>query len=615
MLRGRIRWLAGAAVLIGCTWVAMALPHAAQSPAQSAVQPSGPGSSKAESSKPDSSKSGAAKAGGDKASADKAGTDKADKASAKGAKAATATATKVDPRVARLKEAVAADIKSQAMFDLGQQMTDMVFSFGELGFQEYETSKYLTGILEQNGFSVERGIAGIPTAWIAKYGSGKPVIALGSDVDCIPKASQKPGVAYHDPIIEGAPGHGEGHNSGTPLNIVAAIAVKRVMERDKIPGTILVWPGIAEEQLGAKAYYVRAGVFKDVDAVLYNHIGSNLTTRWGDGTQNGLVSVQYSFEGESAHAAGAPWRGRSALDAVELMDVGWNFRREHLRLQQRSHYVITDGGDQPNVVPRTAAVWYYFRETNSEKSKSLWAIGDKMAEGAALMTNTKWTSKVLGSAWPGHMSRPLTETLYTNIKAVGLPKWTEADETLAKATQHELKVPEIGLAKEIPELKGTEEIPDDEKRGGGSDDIGDISWNVPTSVFNFPGNFEAGPGHNWANAIAMATPIAHKAVNVGAQVQAMTVIDLLLRPELIQQAWDYFKNVQTKTRKYEPLMRPEDQPALFLNKLTMEKYRPEMRKYYFDPSKYKTYLEQLGIKYPTVRAAPPTPTPSQSSRP
>jgi aminobenzoyl-glutamate utilization protein B len=522
-----------------------------------------------------------------------------------------APTTKVDPRVAKLKEAVATDIKSQAMFDLGQQMTDMVFSFGELGFQEFETSKYLTGILEQNGFAVERGVAGVPTAWVAKYGSGKPVIALGSDLDCIPQASQKPGVAYHDPIIEGAPGHGEGHNSGTPLNIIAAIAVKRVMEREKLAGTIMVWPGVAEELLGTKAFYVRAGMFKDVDAVLYNHIGANLTTRWGDGGQNGLVSVQYSFEGETAHAAGAPWRGRSALDAVELMDVGWNFRREHLRLQQRSHYVITDGGDQPNVVPRTAAVWYYFRETTFEGIKNLWDIGNKMADGAALMTDTKWTSKVLGSAWPAHTNRTLSETLYTNIKTVGLPKWSDADETLAKATQHELKVPEIGLAKEIPELKGNAEIPDEEKRGGGSDDIGDISWNVPTSVLNFPGNFQAGPGHNWANAIAMATPIAHKGVNVGAQVQAMTTIDLLLRPELLQQAWDYFRNVQTKTRKYQPLMRPDDQPATYLNAKTMEKYRPEMRKYYFDPTKYKTYLEQLGIKYPTVRAGSTTPTASK----
>jgi aminobenzoyl-glutamate utilization protein B len=524
--------------------------------------------------------------------------------------AAPAAPAAVDPRLARLKEALAADVKSQAMFDLGQQMNDMVFSFGELGFQEFETQKYLTGILKANGFSIETGIAGIPSAWVAKWGSGKPVIALGSDVDCIPQASQKPGVAYHDPMIPGAPGHGEGHNSGTPLNIVAAIAVKKLMEKEKIPGTLVIWPGIAEEQLGTKAYYVRAGLFKDVDVVLYNHVGSSLATRWGDGGGNGLVSVEYQFEGETAHSAGAPWRGRSALDAVELMNVGWNYRREHLRLQQRSHYVITDGGDQPNVVPRTASVWYYFRELDFDAIKTLWAIGDKMAEGATLMTNTKFTSRVLGSAWPSHMNRPLAESMQTNIKAVGLPIWTDADVTLAKATQKELGVPVIGLTTEIRELTGKESIPDEEKRGGGSDDIGDISWTVPTVSLSYPANFQAGPGHNWANAIPMATPIAHKGVNVGAQVQALTVLDILVTPTLVTQAKAYFTDVQTKTHKYQPLLRPGDQPAIHLNKDIMERYRGEMKKYYYDPAKYKTYLEQLGIKYPTVRATPATTSPA-----
>jgi aminobenzoyl-glutamate utilization protein B len=519
-----------------------------------------------------------------------------------------------DRRVTALKETVAADVRSPAMFDLGQQMTDMVFSFGELGFQEFETQKYLAGILSEHGFTVETGVAGMPSAWVARWGTGKPVIALGSDVDCIPQASQKPGVAYRDPIIEGAPGHGEGHNSGTPLNVIAAIAVKRIMEREKIPGTIVIWPGIAEEQLGTKAYYVRAGLFKDVDVVLYNHVGAALATRWGDSGGNGMISTQYRFEGETAHSAGAPWRGRSALDAVELMNIGWNYRREHLRLQQRSHYVVTDGGDQPNVVPRTASVWYYFRETSYDGIKNLWAVGDKMAEGAALMTGTKWTSRVLGSAWPIHLNRTLAETMHANIKSVGLPKWSEADVTLAKATQRELGVPETGLATEIEKLEGREEIPDEQKSGGGSDDIGDISWNVPTVTLSFPANFRAGPGHNWANAIAMATPIAHKGVNVGAQVQAMTVMDLLLRPELVKQSWDYFNNVQTRKQKYTPLIRPQDQPAIHLNQAIMERYRPEMRKYYFDPKRYKTYLEQLGIKYPTVRTGTTSSTPQEGSR-
>jgi aminobenzoyl-glutamate utilization protein B len=512
---------------------------------------------------------------------------------------AAKTVTAPNPKLEQYKKDVAADIDAMASFSA--EMNDMVFSFGELGFQEFETSKYLTGVLKKNGFTVQEGIAGIPTLWVASWGSGKPVISLGSDIDCIPQASQKPGVAYHDPIIEGAPGHGEGHNSGVPLNITAAIAVKKVMEREHLPGTIRLWPGVAEELVGSKAYFVRSGAFKDVDIALFTHVGANMQVSWGDTMSNGLISVEYDFKGESAHAAGAPWRGRSALDAVELMDVGWNFRREHLRLQQRSHNVIPFGGDQPNVVPPTASDWYYFRETDYDHIKELWDIGNKMAQGAALMTNTEFTEKVLGSAWPGHFNKTVAETMHANIETVGLPTWSADDQKLAHALQHELKVPEIGLATKINPLRGREVIPDEEKRGGGSDDIGDVSWNVPTVTLNYPANMQAGPGHNWANAISMATPIAHKGVTYGAKVQAMTVLDLVMRPELVKQAWDYFNNVQTKDRKYTPLMRPEDKPAIWLNEQTMAKYRPEMKKYYYDPTKYKSYLDQLGIKYPTVR--------------
>jgi aminobenzoyl-glutamate utilization protein B len=507
----------------------------------------------------------------------------------------------VDTDRAKKEAAFKAEVVKEidAMKDRTQVMIDTVFSFGELGFQEYETSKYLTGILEKEGFHIERPIANIPTAWMATWGSGKPVIALGSDIDCIPQASQKPGVAYHDPIIEGAPGHGEGHNSGEPLNITAAIAVKHLMEREHLPGTIKIWPGVAEEQLGAKAYFVRAGVFKDVDAALFAHVDNSFAVSWGEGSHSGLISVEYTFKGESAHSAGAPWRGRSALDAVELMDTGWNFRREHLRLQQRSHYVITNGGDQPNVVPSNASVWYFFRELDYPHIEELWHIGDEMAKGAALMTNTTWTSRVLGSAWPEHMNKSIAEAMYANIKEVGFPEWSEADLTLAKAVQKELKVKEKGLETKVEELK---EPPKEELRmGGGSDDIGDVSWAVPTITLRYPANIPNLPGHNWSNAIAMATPIAHKGTTAGAKAQAMTMIDLLLKPELVQQAWDYFKNVQTKDAKYTPLIRENDQPAIWLNEKIMAEYRPRMKQYYFNSSKYKTYLEQLGIKYPTIR--------------
>ena len=508
-----------------------------------------------------------------------------------------AALTPDDDRTRGLKAEAVADVDRMQTFT--QQMIDSIFSFGELGFQEIETNRYLIDALEKNGFTVQRGVAGVPTAFVATWGSGKPVLALGSDIDGIPQASQKPGVAYYSPMIEGAPGHGEGHNSGQALNITAAIAVKKIMQREKLPGTIRIWTGTAEELVGTKAYYIRAGLFKDVDVALFSHVDDEFGVSWGERAGTGLVSVQYSFRGQTAHAAAAPWRGSSALDAVELMDIGWNFRREHLPLEQRSHYVITDGGDQPNVVPRTASVWYYFRQTTYPKIKELWQIGDDVAKGAALMTGTELLpSRVLGSAWPQHFNKVVAETTFANIQAIGLPTWSDADQTLAKALQKELGSRETGLTTRLAErLQG----PVENNQGGGSDDIGDISWNVPTVTLRYPSNIPGLPGHNWANAISMATPIAHKGATAGAKVQAMTMLDLLLKPALVEQAWTYFRDVQTKEVKYEPLIRPEDTPAIDLNKATMEKYRPEMRKYYYDPARYTTYLEQLGITYPTVR--------------
>jgi aminobenzoyl-glutamate utilization protein B len=486
------------------------------------------------------------------------------------------------------------------------EMNDMVFSFGELGFQETETSTYLTGILEKNGFTVQRGVGGIPTAWIATWanGTGKPKIAVGSDIDCIPKASQKPGVAYHDPLIEGAPGHGEGHNSGQPLNITAVLALKKIMTRENLSGTLMLWPGVAEEQVGTKAYYIREGLFKDVDACLFTHVNSNLSVKYGDVGNNGLVSVRFNFEGSAAHAAGAPWRGKSALDAVELMNIGWNFKREHLLPTQRSHYVIVDGGDQPNVVPSKASVWYYFRERTYPKIKELYEAGLKIAQGAAMMTDTKFTYEVLGSAWPGHFNKPIAEAMHQNIQRVGLPTWSTEDQTLAKALQDELMSPEKkGLALKL-DSTGIE--PPVISMGGGSDDIADIAWSVPTVVLGYPSNIPGLPGHHWANAISMATPIAHKGVTAGAKAEALTLLDLLVKPNLIQSAWAYYTDVQTKEIKYQPLIGPNDKPATYLNTKIMEQFRPEMRKFYYDPTKYKSYLEQLGIKYPTVREKKPT---------
>ncbi|SDC52156.1 aminobenzoyl-glutamate utilization protein B [Algoriphagus faecimaris] len=479
-----------------------------------------------------------------------------------------------------------------------QVMVDKIFSFAELGFQEIESSKYLTGVLEQNGFEIQTGISGIPTAWWATWSNGEgPVIALGSDVDNIPKASQYPGVAYHKPMVDGAPGHGEGHNAGIPLNITAALAVKQIMERENIGGTLILWPGIAEELVAAKAWYTRDGLFEGVDMCIFTHVANNLGVSWGQANGTGLISVEYSFSGDAAHSAGAPWRGKSAADAVELMNIGWNYKREHLHPLKRSHSIITDGGDQPNVVPSKASIWYYFRDVKYDGIMEMYEQANNIAKGAALMTETTMDYKVLGTAWPRHFNKTIAEAMFANIQKVGLPEWDEKDQTLAKAVQKEMGSEEKGLATELIDLG----VPSEEIRSGGSDDIGDVSWVVPTVTLRFPSNIPGLPGHHWSNAIAMATPIAHKGVTQGAKVEAMTILDFLLQPELVDQAWEYFKNVQTKEETYKPMITADDAPPIYLNEGIMKQFRPSLEKFYYDETKYDSYLEQLGVTYPTVK--------------
>ena len=516
--------------------------------------------------------------------------------------AATTPAAPVDPRLEKLKAEALVMVESRAK--QVQEIVDMLFSFQELGFQEFESQRYITTLLAKEGFTIEKGVAGMPSSWTAKWsnGTGKPEISLGSDVDGIPQASNKPGVGYRDPMVSGGPGHGEGHNAGQAVNIVASIVVKQLMQRDKINGTLLLWPGIAEEQMAGKAFLVRSGLFKNTDVTLFTHVGNDLGVSWGASGSSALLSAEFRFRGSSAHAAGAPWSGKSALDAVMLMAQGWEYKREHLRLQQRSHYVIKDGGDQPNVVPSTASIWFYFREQDYPRTMALFEVGKKVAEGAAMMTDTKLdTIAILGSGWSAHFSKPIAEAMHANVQTVGMPKWDDKDQTLAKGIQKELGSPDFGLSEQVnKQLRGAE-TPQN-WMGGGSDDIGDIAWNVPTITLRFPSNIPGLPGHNWANAISMATPIAHKGALAGAKVQALTMLDIMMTPKVVADAWDYFKNVQTKDTKYTPFIRPQDTPPTYLNADIMARYKTQLQKFYYDPTKFKTYLEQLGIEYPTVRA-------------
>jgi aminobenzoyl-glutamate utilization protein B len=506
---------------------------------------------------------------------------------------AAAPARAQTPPKDELKQAALEMVEARAKFT--QQMADSIFSFAELGYEEVETAAYVTGLLEKEGFRITRGVAGMPTGFVAEWGSGRPVIGFMADIDGLPQTSQKPGVAYHAPLIEGGPGHGEGHNAGQAVNVTAAIVVKRLMERHRIPGTLRVYPGVAEELLGSRTYMVNAGLFGDLEVMLSSHISSDFGTDYGPRGM-GLVSTQYTFHGRSAHGAGSPWRGRSALDAVELMNVGWNFRREHLRPEQRSHYVIPNGGDQPNVVPPVATVWYFFREWEYPLLKELHEIGTRMAQAATMMTETTVTERVIGAAWPGYYNQAIAETLQANIERVGMPAWSEADQTLARAAQKEMDVKEQGLPDKVRELKP----PGEGYQGGGSDDIAEVSWNLPTVVMRYPGNIPGMIGHHWSSGISMGTPIAHKGATAGAKAYALTALDLLLDPAILARAKEQFAE-QTRETKWVSLIPVDAKPPITINRERMERFRPELRKLRYDPSKYDTYLEQLGIAYPTVK--------------
>jgi aminobenzoyl-glutamate utilization protein B len=469
---------------------------------------------------------------------------------------------------------------------------DAIFSYAELGFQEFASSKLLTDMLEKEGFEVQKGIAGIPTAFVASFGSGHPVIGLMGDIDALPGQSQKPGVAYQAALVEGAPGHGEGHNTNQAVVTGAAIAVKRLMERHHLPGTIRVFPGVAEELVGSRGFMAKAGVFDGLDAMLDAHLGSSFGTSYGLNNM-GMVSVLFTFHGRSAHSAASPWLGRSALDAVTLMEVGWNFAREHLRPEQRSHSVFPLAGDQPNVVPDLASAWYYFRELDYEHIKALHEKGSRIAAGAAMMTDTTFDERVLAGTWPFNGNRALATLLQKNIERVGMPRWSDADVTLAKALQKELGVRQSGLETEVRPLERA-------TQGASSTDAGDVTWLVPYVRLSFPSQIPGVTFHHWSSGVSPATPLGHKGVVVGAEALAATVLDLLMDPRNLEPVRAQFEE-DAKGVTWTSLIPDGNTPPIDTNAGKMERFRPLLKPYFYDLESGKTYLEQLGIAYPTVR--------------
>ena len=459
------------------------------------------------------------------------------------------------------------------------RVSDAIWSYAELGLMEFKSSRLLSDTLEKEGFTVERGVAGMPTCFVASYGQGKPVIGLLGEFDALPMLSQKGGVPHKDPVVDGAPGHGCGHNTMCTAAVATAIALKQAMDRYKIPGTIKVFGSPAEETIISRPYMVRAGLFKDVDAVIDNHSSSTLATGYGR-TGNAVFSVLFSFKGRTSHAAAYPWGGRSALDAVEVMDVAVNFMREHMPLSARVHYIITQGGEAPNVVPDRASVWYYVRDTD-ETVEDIFQRVVNCAKAGALATDTELASvRVLSGVHQHHGNKALAELLQKNIELVGMPAWSPEDDAFAKALQKELKVPEVGMPRKVDELKK----PDPVFVGGGSTDVGEVTLVAPTATVVFPGQVPGAIGHHWSTVAAGLGSTAWKGLNTGAKVMTAAAFDLLTKPAVLKAIKVEFA-AYSALHPYKPFLPPDSQPPLDLNSELMKKWLPLMEPFYLDRDK------------------------------
>ncbi len=485
-----------------------------------------------------------------------------------------------DSNVIEVKKAANYAAKKSALAYLSEEATvekfghisDAIWGFAELGMQEFKSSALLIKTLEDEGFTVSKNMAGIPTCFVATWGEGKPVIGVLGEFDALPMISQKPLVPYQDPLVKGAPGHGCGHNMMGTAGVATVIAVKRAMEKENIKGTIRFYGSPAEETVISRPYMVRAGLFDDVDAVIDNHAGSGMSTDYGV-SGNAIISVIFSFKGKTAHSAGAPWDGRSALDAVEIMNVSTNYLREHLFYTQRMHYVITEGGEAPNVVPDRASVWYYIRNTD-ERIEDMYDRVVKCAEGAALATGTTLDEiRVLTGVHQRHSNKGMAELIQANMNLVGMPVWTEEENSFARALQKELGKKEQDYPTEVGKLRVKSNI----QVGGGSSDVGEVTMVAPTATLRFPGTAPGAISHHWSSVASNYGSAAWKGLNTGAKVMAATALDLLTKPDLLKSIREEF-DAYSKDHPYKSFLPEDASPPLDLNRELMDKFRAEMEK-------------------------------------
>jgi len=431
-----------------------------------------------------------------------------------------------------------------------------IWGFAEMGYQEEKSSALLQGQLEQAGFKVEKGVADIPTAFVATYGSGKPVIAILAEYDALPGLSQT-----ENPMQEsagGKAGHGCGHNLFGTASVAAAIAVKDWMAQSGGKGTLKVMGCPAEEGGSGKVYMVRAGLFNDVDATLHWHPGNSNTASISPWLAN--KSAKFRFKGISAHAAAAPEKGRSALDAVEAMDYMVNMMREHIPSDTRVHYVITRGGEAPNVVPAFAEVYYYVRNPDMQVVKDVWGRLVKAAEGAALGTGTKMEYEVIGGTYNMLANVALSTVMDKNMRLVGGFSYTTEEKAFAEKIQSTFqggKGPSLATTATVEpftvELKNA--------AGGASSDVGDVSWATPTAGISTATFVPGSSGHSWQNVAAAGNTIGTKGMMIAAKTIALSAYDLFKSPEVLQAATKEFGERKGPDYKYEAML-GDRKPAL-----------------------------------------------------
>ncbi|MHB9028668.1 MAG: amidohydrolase [Candidatus Latescibacterota bacterium] len=403
-----------------------------------------------------------------------------------------------------------------------------IHGFAETRLGEYRSAEYLAVLLERNGFRLERGVAEMPTAFVATFGSGKPVIGFLAEYDALPGLSQKAAATAKEPLLEGGPGHGCGHNLLGTANVAAVVAMKQVMEKRQLTGTVKLFGCPAEEGTLGKVYMAKAGVFEGVDVCFAWHPGAQNAVRTGSSLAKNEFEVV--FHGKTAHAAADPWSGRSALDAVEIMSVGVNYLREHIEEQVRIHSVITQGGKAPNIVPDRASAWYYVRDLDRTRLEAVYNRVLDCARGAALMTGTTLEVNVITGVYEYLPNRTLSEVLYRNLREVGVPQFTAEDHSFARGIQRSLGVPEKGMSTEIDSFG-------DDRNSGASTDVADVSWIVPTSgELGVATNPQGSPGHSWAVTASSGSPAGLKGMLAAAKTLASGGVETLLNPEIVPKA-------------------------------------------------------------------------------